>query len=341
MANREERSHGLRAAFGGDVTPSHGYKKRAILLFPFILAGIAAAASPDPRLLSLVPPDAQLVAGISPPAIQDQPDHFFLMTRNNGIDLEDFFALTGADSSRNIQQIVFVAVASNDGRSDEHSLLVSGRFDQPHVFQSAIHDGASATSYRRIPVLEIQPFARERGLFKDVRWLAVLNSSVAVFGDIASTQVEVDRYLARTPIDESLFRRLAHLRSKDQTWFVSSAAVGTLASPAWDQEIRRVLARLNPELAELVQSSEAFEFGIRYGRRVEFEYEVTLPLSSARLVGTDLTGQPAVETAGRESLLPPLNTAREANRRHGVIEISMSRYKAWLERIRRERLPTD
>ena len=102
--------------------PAH--RRLPILSFPFILVGIATA-SPDPRLLSLVPPGAQLVAGIIAPPTQGQPDNFVLMTHNNTVDLEDFYALTGADDSRTIHQIVFVAMTDNSGQLTEHSLLVS------------------------------------------------------------------------------------------------------------------------------------------------------------------------------------------------------------------------
>src|SRR5215472_6946092 len=154
------RSSGIRfrAASGGDVTRFHAYKVLPVLFFPLILVGIAGAASPDSRILSLVPPEAQLVAGISASSVQDQPDNFVLMTHNNRVDLGDFFALIGADSSRTIHQMVFVAMADNEAQPNEHSLLVSGHFDQPQMFKSAVDGGAAVTIYRRIPVLEIQPF---------------------------------------------------------------------------------------------------------------------------------------------------------------------------------------
>jgi hypothetical protein len=271
---------------------SHEHKRILILFIPFILVGIAAAASPDPRLLSLVPPGAAVVAGISASSIQGHPDNFVLVTHNNSVDLEDFFALTGADNKRIIHQIVFVAVANNAGRLDEHSLLVSGRFDQPHVFKSAADGGAALTNYRRIPVLEIQPLARERGAFREVRWLAVLDSSVVVFGSVASTQLELDRYLAHSQTDESLLRRLARLRRKDQTWSILSASVRTLSIFDRDLEIQDVLADLNPKLAEIAQSGNDFEFGLYYGRRVEFEYEVTFASTGAGRVGPDSVRSP-------------------------------------------------
>ena len=309
----------------------HGHKKLQILFFQVILIGVATA-SPDPRLLSLVPSGAELVAGISASTIQGQPDNFVLMTQNNWVDLQDFFALTGADDTRSIHQIVFVEVkvANRDGQPNEHSLLVSGHFDQRHVFKSASDGGTAVTNYRRIPILEIQPFAREHGRFHDVRWLAVLDSSILVLGSVASTRQELDRYLSHSQMDELLVRRLARLRSKDQTWCLLSASVQRLPSLIRDHEIHDVLAKLSPELAELAKSGNELEFGIHYGRRVDFEYEVTL--TSVGRIGPD-SFRHSVEPAKSESLLPTFKTTADAEAVHGDISVSMSRYKTWLAQI--------
>lgn len=312
-----------------------------MLFLPFILVGIAAAAVPDPRLLSLVPSGAQLVAGISASSIQGQPDNFVLITHNNTVDLEDFFALTGADGARIIHQIVFVAMANKVGEPAEHSLLVSGHFDQPHVFKSAVDGGAEVMNYRKIPVLEIQPFGREHGIVQGVRWLAILDSRVLVFGSVSSTQLEIDRYLAHSQADESLLRRLARIRSKDQTWCLLSASVPTLSSPAHDKEIHGVLAALNPELAELAQSGNELQFGLYYGRRVEFEYEVTLALTADGRVGRDSFKQRLVEPARSAALLPTPHVAEDANSFRGMIKIPIPRYNTWLAEIRRQRIPVD
>jgi hypothetical protein len=316
------------------MTRLHGHKTLPVVLFPFIFLGIAAAASPDRRLLSLVPPGAQLVAAISAPSTQGQPDNFVLMTHNNRVDLEDFFALTGADSSHTIQEMVFVAIASSQGPPNEHSLLVSGHFDQPRLFQSATDGGAAATNYRRIPVLEIHPFPRERNTFNDVRWLAVLDSNILVFGSIMSVRAELDRYLGRTSPDPGLIRNLGRLSSKDQTWCV-------LSPPARNDEIYAALAALNPELAKLAQSGDAFEFGLHYGRRVKFEYEATGAPTATSRPSLDSLRQGTVQSAKYASLLPALSVAGNADTLHHVIEVPMSRYKAWLSEIRGGQFPAD
>jgi len=323
------------------VTRFCGRKGLPTMFFPFILGGITAAASPDPRLLSLVPPGAQLVAGISAPSIQEQPDNFVLMTHNNTVDMEDFFALTGADNERTIHQIVFVSATSTDGQLNEHSLLVSGHFDQLHVFKSAAEGGAAVADYRSVPILVIRPLARERGTLHDVRWLAILDSRVLVFGTIASTRLEVDRYLEHSRTDEALLRRLTHLRSRDQTWCVLSAPVRNLSLPTWGREIYAVLDKLNPELADLVQSGDELEFGLHYGRRVEFEYELTSASTAVKRVRPNSLRQSPVEPAKSASLLPALDKAGDANSLHRVIVVSTSRYNTWLAEISGRRIPVN
>jgi hypothetical protein len=99
-------------------------------LLPLFAVASASAVKPDPKLLSLVPPTAQIVAGMNAPSVSGQPDSFLLITRNNTVDLRDFFALSGVDDSRVIQQIMMVAAEDRTNSLAEHSLLASGRFDQ-------------------------------------------------------------------------------------------------------------------------------------------------------------------------------------------------------------------
>ncbi len=53
-----------------------------------------------------------------------------------------------------------------------------------------------------------------------------------------------------------------------------------------------MLAKLNPELADLAQNGNDLEFGLYYGRRIEFEYEVPSPrlqpAESGRIRSTNL-----------------------------------------------------
>jgi hypothetical protein len=116
----------------------HGNRTLATLLFPLISVEMLFAVPPDPRLLSLVPPDAQFVAGVSNRTPAGKPQGFLLMSHNNVVDRRDFISLAGVDDSMIIHQMIFTAGSSDTSKLGEHSLLISGHFDQTRIFKSAV-----------------------------------------------------------------------------------------------------------------------------------------------------------------------------------------------------------
>jgi hypothetical protein len=323
--------------FGGDVNRLQVWGTPTALFLPFVVAGIATA-SPDPRLLSLVPPGAQLVAGISSSSIQRQPNNFVLVTSKNKVDLADFYALTGGDETRLIHQVIFVALSDGRGSLSEHSLLVSGHFDRSRLFKSATDAGATVSSYRGIPVAEIQPFGREKERFNEVRLLAILDSNVLLFGSIDITRLELDRFLSHSHADETILHRYGHLRSKDQTWCLLAGSISSLSFPAEQEDIRQTLAAVNLELANEAMSAEKLEFGLFYGRKVEFEYSL-----SRSSIGNDESPTDSFEQSMHEpavsptALLPALNMTGDTNTVHAVIAIPVPRFEEWLAKISNRR----
>jgi hypothetical protein len=289
-----------------------------VVLFSLLTIALGSAVTPNPKLLSLVPPTAQSIAGMIAPRSGRVPTSFLLITHNNLQDLNDFIALSGADNSRVIEQIIMVA-SDGGGALAEHSLLASGHFDQGLIYRSANRSvGASAAKYRGIPVLVVQPFARERDTFHDVRWLAMMDSNLAVFGTIASVQRELDRRLEHSVADPALGRRLAHLRRDDATWCVATL-------PDHNGEIEAAFEMLDPRLPELLRPGNALEFGTHYGRQVEFEYEVGLA-SSHDVESVLASLQPPVTGS---SLLPVAELIKIDGGIRGVLKVSKDRYEAW------------
>jgi hypothetical protein len=303
---------------------SNAIKLLLIVLFGFFEVAPLSAVTPNSRLLSLVPPAAAVVAGMTAPSRDGQPKSFLMITDNNSIDLDDFIALSGGDPTRVIQQVI-MAAADGRGPLTEHSLLASGHFDQALIRRSV--SGASVTHYREIPILVVQPFARERARFNDVRWLAVIDSNVAIFGTISLVKQELDRYLSRSAADPFLVRRLARLRADDDTWCV-------LARPIYSDEIRSMLQSLDAKLADSFQDGDTFLFGIHYGRRVEFEYEFNTP----RSVGSDVVSRSLVQSLSgadvtESSRFAASKTSGTDGAVHGAVKVSKGRYDAWLAEV--------
>jgi hypothetical protein len=296
-----------------------------VLLTLFTIAS-ASAVTPNPKLLSLVPPTAQSVAGMSASPRGGQPSSFLLVTHNNLMDLNDFMALSGADDSRVIEQVIMVA-ADGGGALAEHSLLVSGHFDQGLVNRSAYRSGAGANAiqYRGISVLVIQPFARERSSFDDVRWLAMMDAKLAVFGTSRLVQQELDRYLDHSAADPALERRLEHLRRDDATWCVATL-------PDHNSEIQSTFQILDSRLAELLRSGDTIQFGIHYGRQVEFEYEVDMAPGRDTEVVQRPVEQPMNGPKG-SSLLPVADLMRTDGGVRGALKLPKDRYEAWIAEV--------
>lgn len=307
------------------MTRFHGHKKLPILLFPFVLVVSAMAASPNPKFLSLVPPKAGVVAGTIAQRGR-QPSSFLLITHHNLVDLDDFKALSGVDSSRDIEQTIMVA-SDGGGAFAEHSVMAFGHFDQSLIYRSVYGSGAGAIAiqYRGIQVLEMQPLARERESFHDVRWLALMDSKLAVFGTIAIVKEELDRYLARSVPDPALERMLAHLRRDDATWCVATL-------PENNSEIQAMFRLLDPRLANLLRAGDTVELGTHYARDVELEYEVDLTASddagsAQRSLERPVPG-PEV-TSG----LPVAHLTSIDHGVRGVVKVSKKGYEAWKEEI--------
>jgi hypothetical protein len=76
------------------------------------------------------------------------------------------------------------------------------------------------------------------------------------------------------------------------------------------------------------------EFGIHYGRQIEFEYEVTVDPT----VDSRVPSQPHVESLAtpkfRLPLLSSLNTIANRDSARGLVTIPMTDYLAWLEEVK-------
>ena len=231
----------------------------------FCIAGSASASPPraDAGLLSLVPLGAAIVAEVT---YGTEPT-YLVLTRNNTADLMDLQSISGVDPTRTIERTIFVAARDSQGLISEHSLLASGHFDARHIFKAAMENGATKTEYLGIPVLIVPPLGRDRGISRDLRWLAFIDLQIAVFGTAQMVQVELSRHLARSPADLSLMEKLSHLHSADQSWCVLTPTV-------YNREIvRRTLAAFDPKLDQPDQADDGLIMGIHFGRQVEIEYE--------------------------------------------------------------------
>jgi len=290
------------------------------LFFLFISTATAVALSSDIRLLQLVPPESLIIASSPRPPAPGQPTSFLFLTEKNRIDLQDFFAVSGVDTSRSIHQVVFVAGSGQKGILSEHSLLVSGHFDRDAIFRFGDNRNAKTESYRGIPLLVIPAFSRELATLNEMRWLAILDSNIAIFGTIESVQRELDRYLANSQPDPLLMERLSRLDRADDTWcLLPTAREGGV--------VQSILEKLDPELGAVVKEGGPLEFGIHFGRRVE----ITASAAVVSLSGPTMqVGAPVEPSPAVSYFLLGSVDAGDGTLKRTIVKLPRRRYQKWL-----------
>ncbi len=295
---------------------------KAILLLSFLLNATAASAiSSDLRLIQLIPPDSQVIASMLSRTPDGQLGSFLLSTGNNRIDLEDFFAVTGADASRQIHQVILAAGVGDNGKLSEHSLLVSGHFNRDAIFRFAKGGKATTESYRGEAILVVPPLERERSRFKQLRWLAILNSDIAIFGTPVSVQQELDRRIANSRPDSSLMERLSRLDGRDETWCLLPAS-----SPGGSVESS--LEKLDPKLGAVAGEGGSMQYGIHFGRLVEITASSN---DVVRLSSTPANDRSSTHSTASNYFLAGFHDGGDDNGKVAIVKISKRRYSEWLD----------
>jgi hypothetical protein len=304
----------------------NGYRFLEMLLIGAIGAGASSALSPDPKILSMISPGGQIVAGTS------VPGGFLMFRWENVVDLRDFRALVGVDDSKFIRQFFVVAGKDDEDRHLEHSLLAVGRFNRGHIYKAAIENGGRLREYRGIQILELNQFSRDRGTFNDLRWLAIIGSELALFGTVSNVREELDRHEDHTPVDSHLAQRLSRLSKDDATWYV-------MAKLLFDDDTRQALVSLSPDLVDAKLYSAPFKFGIRYGRRIRFDFEFNPdePPDANAIFASPIRWQ-----SGRNPNVGFFVSGSRENGHgdsvRGAITLSKTRYEKWLDEIRSHRM---
>jgi hypothetical protein len=303
----------------------------ALFLFPlFHAGGVPTAFQSDLRLIQMVPPESQIVAGMLGSVSSRTLPSFLVLTRNNRLDMEDFFALSGADLSRVIHQVVFVAAGGPGGILGEHSLLVSGHFDQDAMMRSVKSANGHTEMYRNLPIMVMPPLAREAGTFKEVRWLVVLNSQILIFGSPFTVHEELDRWLADSPPDALLIDRLARLGSKDDEWCL-------LPAPESNGVVQNLLEKLDPRLGGVSARGESVEYGIHLGAQVE----IVVSSDSLHQASLDQAKNPGGKQVSGASYFLSSDDGGAGNADRVVVKVSQRKYREWLEEFSHRDLNVD
>jgi hypothetical protein len=184
-----------------------------------------AANGADPRLLNLVMPDANTLAGVNVTNAEITPFGQFVLnqlTLSSNDDLQKFITATGFDPRRDVTEIL--AATSGSLAKPGGLVMALGNFnvDQLAAALTKNSSAASTESYNGATLI--------LGNTKDQRQeaIAFMGSTIAILGDTASVKAAIDRSPHANSINPALATQVQQLSLNQDAWAVTTNSVSAL-----------------------------------------------------------------------------------------------------------------
>ncbi len=301
------------------------------LIVSLIVVASTAVAAASHRLatsdlLRLVPPNSQLVCGISDPGKGSMTGRLLAATPDNNRDLSDILALTrisAADDNSQIHEVIVVAASFAPGDLRRHLLLLSGHLDATRIRQQALARGAQTFAYGGLQLLALPSIVLNGNRESQVRWIAILRDKIALVGTPALVTTAIDRWQQNTPADPLLLQRLAHLPTDVNSWSLVAMSAPTLAAHL------PFLAGHSPFAAEL-HDADAVELGVRYGPMARIDFSIHQPSNPQEMrAPTPPQTIPSRFTVNVNALAPAQKN-HHPDSIQGSVTVSAEQLNAWL-----------
>ena len=181
------------------------------------LAALCAGLLPgaDPQLLSLVMPDAKVLAGINVDQAKTTPFGRYVLSQleaQGAQHLQQIATLTGFDPTRDLTELL---IASNGTPGSRTGLILArGNFNPAQIQGAAQAGGGTTVAYAGV-TLVLDP--------KQANAVAFLDSTLAVAGDVASVKAAIDRQRIPAPLDASVTANVNQWSSNEDAWVIGAA----------------------------------------------------------------------------------------------------------------------
>jgi hypothetical protein len=311
----------------------------------FLCAALAPASAlaADPSLLSLVMPDAKVIAGASVDQAKSTPFGAYVLNRLQPDDpnFAKFVNATGFDPRRDVTELV---IASNYSQNDPTHWLVlaKGSFDPARITAAATTAGGIVRQYRGIPVITTKPEANEPQAPKASRTaIAFLDGSTAAMGDVNAVEAAIGRRKANAGVSTPLASKVQQVSANNDFWFTSVVPLSQFANAMPDQN---VAGAMQGNLLGAVQQASG---GVKFGPTVQLNAEALTrsPKDAAALVdvvkfvaGLIQTNRQSDTTAAQVStLLDSLKATAQGNLMTMTLSIPETTLEQMISSVRRPR----
>ncbi len=236
------------------------------LTAPVLICLTAAAgfASTDSALLALVPANAKIVTGVNVQQALTSPFGQFLLTKTdadgNGFDkmLKD----TGFDPRRDLQSFVFASAGpAGTGSQSSFVFVARGNFQSQNISKQITAHGGTAQNIGGIEVYLGNEHDQQTAF-------ALLDSGIAVFGDLASVQQVIANRSSPSVLDPALQTLIVKVSAGNDAWFASTIG-GTYLSQHLNDATNH---QLKPQAIAL-QSVHQAAGGLLFGDPIQLSFD--------------------------------------------------------------------
>jgi hypothetical protein len=214
------------------------------------------AFAADPALLQMVPPDAQVLAGLEVTQAKNSLFGQYVLTHLsvNDTGLQEFTAETGFDPRQDVSEIVVASNGQPKGANNHWLVLADGTFNASRITAAAQSNGAVPATYQGVNLIT-HAGANSQQTFA----VAFLSSTTALAGDLASVQGAIARKQSSAPADSSVLAKAQQVSSANDFWFVTLAPLSNFAGAIPNSNLGGAMQ--GNVLAGINQTSGGAQFG--------------------------------------------------------------------------------
>jgi hypothetical protein len=239
------------------------FMRQTAFVAALLVFGSAAFAA-DPQLMTMVMPDARIMAGMNATKARSSPFGQFVVSKVSllGAEMQPLIAATGFDPFQDVSEVL--AATAADPSKPTGILLVRGNFNP---------DKIAALVTGRIGVL-MEPYDGSTLISltnpknsNNAMAVAFIGSSLAAAGDLASVKAAVDRNGGAVTIDPALAAQVSQLSSTEDAWVASSASLASLmpANAGTPTTATGPAAQVMP----ILKSIQSFSGGVNFADTIQ------------------------------------------------------------------------
>lgn len=298
------------------------------------LVSVSAASAADPQLMTMVMPDARIVAGMNATKARTSPFGQFVFSKVSliGAQVQPLITATGFDPFQDVTEVLGASAA--DPSKPTGILLVRGNFNPDKI--GTLVTGRAGVLVEPYDGSTLISFTNPNDS-KKVMAVAFIGSSIAVAGDLASVKAAVDRNGGTIAVGPALAAQVNQLSSTEDAWFASSASLASLmpASAATPTAAAGPAAQVMP----ILKSIQSFSGGVNFADNIQLSAQAVTnsPQNGAALgavlqLGLNLLSMASTNNGQAASLTQFAQTV-QITPNGPAVSISATVPEAWAESL--------